>query len=96
MEKSYRVTMILLLIHQIDAAYWKEWEMFYLPDGLRAFLLFNVAVIPLVLLGNRSVIKLSESATNYSYLCADLRIATFIILSVFIRVDINNLPYHYR
>ena len=30
MERSYLITMCLFVLHQIDAAYWKEWEIFYL------------------------------------------------------------------
>jgi len=28
MARSYFWTMLCLILHQIDAAYWREWEMF--------------------------------------------------------------------
>ena len=37
MERSYFVTMLALILHQIDAAYWQEWEMFFLPGGVQGF-----------------------------------------------------------
>jgi hypothetical protein len=87
MERSYLMTMCLLIFHQIDAAYWKEWEMFYLPGGVQGFLLFNIVLIPIVLLGYRSVIAHEQKARNYSYFCAGLGITTFIIHLVFIILD---------
>lgn len=87
MERSYLMTMCLLIFHQIDAAYWKEWEMFYLPGGVQGFLFFNIILIPIVLLGYRSVIVNGERARNYSYFCAGLGIATFIIHLFFIILD---------
>jgi hypothetical protein len=79
--------MCLLVFHQIDAAYWKEWEMFYLPGGVQVFLLFNIVIIPIVLLGYKKVIVNEPSARQYSYLCAGLGITTFIIHLVFIMLD---------
>jgi hypothetical protein len=87
MERSYLMTMCLLIFHQIDAAYWKEWEMFYLPGGVQGFLLFNIVLIPIVLLGYRSVIAHEQKARHYSYFCAGLGITTFIIHLVFIILD---------
>jgi hypothetical protein len=48
--------MCLLIVHQIDAAYWQEWTMFNLHGGIQVYLLFNIIVIPIVLLGYKSVI----------------------------------------
>lgn len=94
MERGYLVTVCLLIIHQIDAAYWQEWVMFNLPGGIQLFLLFNLIVIPIILLGYKSVILKQESAVKYSYLCAGLGLATFIIHSVFFVLEYQqfNLP----
>jgi len=37
--------MSLLILHQIDAAYWKEWEMFYVSGGIQVFLVFNLVIL---------------------------------------------------
>lgn len=81
LEKLYFGTMSLLIFHQIDAAYWKEWEMFYLPGGIQGYLLFNIIVIPLVLIGYKKLLTKSPSANIYSYLCGALGILTFLIHS---------------
>ncbi len=87
MERSYLITMCLLIFHQIDAAYWKEWEMFYLPGGIQGYLLFNIAIIPMVLLGYRRVIVNDSNARKYSYFCAGLGITTFTIHMVYMVLD---------
>lgn len=34
-----------LCIHQIDAAYWHEWELFHIPGGNQFNLLLNVPIV---------------------------------------------------
>jgi len=69
-------------MHQIDAAYWQEWTMFNLPGGIQVYLLFNIIIIPIILIGYKSVIIKDHRANMYCYLCAGLGLVTFIIHSV--------------
>jgi hypothetical protein len=87
--------MSVLILHQIDAAYWKEWEMFYLPGGIQGFLLFNILVIPVVLVGYGEVIKRSSNAKIFSYVCGLLGVITFLIHASFTLYDVDgfNLPF---
>ena len=39
-----------LIGHQIDAAYWHEWEMFKLPGGIQFYNLFNL-ILFVILIG---------------------------------------------
>jgi len=87
MERSYLITMCLLIVHQIDAAYWQEWTMFNLPGGIQVYLLFNIIIIPIILLGFKNVILKKSSAIGFSYLCASLGLITFIIHSVFLILE---------
>ncbi len=84
MERSYLTTLCLLVFHQIDAAYWQEWEMFYLPGGIQLYLVFNIIIIPVLLMGYKSVIVGSDSRFKFSYLCAGLGILTFTIHGLFL------------
>lgn len=45
MERSYLSTLLALILHQIDAAFWREWEMFLLPGGVQGFLVFNLIAV---------------------------------------------------
>ena len=38
----------MLLVHQIDAAFWHEWDMFRLPGGTQLNLLLNMPIVALV------------------------------------------------
>lgn len=84
MGKSYLTTMSLLIFHQIDAAYWQEWNLFNLPGGVEGYLLFNIIVIPIILIGYTNVIQSTSKAVIYSYGCAALGIITFLIHTVFL------------
>jgi hypothetical protein len=39
----------LLVAHQIDSAYWHEWEMFGLPGGIQLNVLMNIVLVGAVL-----------------------------------------------
>ena len=47
----YIANAVLLISHEIDSAYWKEWELFRLPGGLTLFLLLHFPLLFLVLYG---------------------------------------------
>ena len=79
MPRSYFWTMLFLILHQIDAAYWKEWEMFHLPGGVQGFLVFNLAAIAVVLAGYRHVLLATARATLYAGVCAALGVGTCLI-----------------
>lgn len=56
----YVANATLPLLHEIEAAYWREWELFGLPGGLPGFLGFHMVVVPPVLLG---LVWVAEEAT---------------------------------
>ena len=47
----YLINAVLLINHEIDSAYWKEWELFRLPGGITGFLLVHFPLLLLVLYG---------------------------------------------
>ncbi len=47
----YLANSVLLINHEIDSAYWKEWELFKLPGGLTGFLLLHFPFLLFILLG---------------------------------------------
>ncbi len=79
MTRSYFWTMLILILHQVDAAYWREWEMFHVPGGIQGFLVFNLAAIALVLAGYRHVLLGTQRAPLYAGVCAALGVGTFLI-----------------
>jgi hypothetical protein len=47
----YLFNAVILIVHEIDSAYWKEWQLFHLPGGLAGFLIIHLPLLSLVLYG---------------------------------------------
>ena len=47
----YVINSVLLIDHEIDSAYWKEWELFKLPGGITGFLLLHIPLLFFILWG---------------------------------------------
>lgn len=47
----YLANTVLLILHEMDSVYWKEWGLFGLPGGITGFLLLHVPLYPVVLYG---------------------------------------------
>jgi hypothetical protein len=47
----YLTNAILLINHELDSAYWKEWKLFKLPGGISGFLLIHFPLFFIVLYG---------------------------------------------
>ncbi len=73
----------VLITHQIDAAFWHEWDMFLLPGGNQLNLLLNLPIIALVLLAFFQVAVNSALARRAHQLLAFLGFLTLGIHSGF-------------
>ena len=47
----YLLNAVVLINHEIDSAYWKEWELFRLPGKITGFLLLHFPLLAFVLYG---------------------------------------------
>ena len=47
----YLINAVILINHEIDSAYWKEWELFRLPGGIAGFLLLHFPLLFIILYG---------------------------------------------
>ena len=75
---------VVLITHEIDSAYWHEWELFGLPGGIQFFLVLHVALLGIVLWGYRSVILWTRGARTYSYLLASAGVFAVLIHGSFL------------
>jgi len=73
----------VLLTHQIDAAYWHEWELFHIPGGNQVNLLANIPIIALVLYAHSRVVADIETGLPFYQLMAMLDFLTVGIPSFF-------------
>ena len=47
----YLVNATLLICHEIDSAFWREWELFHIPGGPTVFVALHLPLVALILHG---------------------------------------------
>ncbi len=83
MQAVFLINAAVLVTHQIDAAYWHEWELFHLPGGNQLNLLLNLPIIALVLFAQGHVRANSSLAPRCYRLMIFLGFLTVAIHSAF-------------
>ena len=83
----YLLNAVVLIVHEIDSAYQKEWELFRLPGGVTGFLLLHFPILLFVLYGLVLVREGSTSGLLCSLILAGAGIFAFSIHSWFIYRD---------
>ena len=81
----YLINAILLIIHEIDSAFWKEWELFKLPGGISGFLIMHIPILFLILYGLVLVSQQSFLGLIISLILSAGGIFAFCIHTAFIR-----------
>jgi hypothetical protein len=79
----FLVNATVLITHQIDAAFWHEWELFLLPGGNQLNLLLNLPIIALVLYAHGRVVANLQTGMFFYKLLAALGFLTCAIHSGF-------------
>jgi hypothetical protein len=57
----YMVNLALLITHEIDSAYWQEWNLFGLPGGIQLFLILNLILLLIALYGYSGLVNNQRS-----------------------------------
>jgi hypothetical protein len=81
----YLLNAIFLIVHEIDSAYWKEWELFKLPGGIGGFLLLHFPLLFLILYGLVCIERQSLLGLVISLLVSAGGVFAFCIHMAFIR-----------
>jgi hypothetical protein len=81
----YLTNAVLLINHEIDSAYWKEWQLFRLPGGIVGFLLLHFPLLFIVLYGLVLIVKHSFLGFIFSLALCFGGILAFIIHTYFLR-----------
>ena len=81
----YTVNLLFLIIHEMDSAYWKEWELFRLPGGLGGFLLIHFPLLLPALWGIVQVRELTRAGLIISLVVAGAGLFAFSIHTYFIK-----------
>lgn len=89
----YLINSVLLINHEIDSAYWKEWELFKLPGGITGFLLLHFPLLFVILWGLILVSRHSSWGFVFSLLLCLGGLFAFAIHTYFLRkgrAEFNN------
>ncbi len=62
----YLANATLIISHEIDSAYWREWELFKIPGGLTTFLLIHFPLLFVVMYGLTLVSRGAGSGLVFS------------------------------
>ena len=85
----YLSNSVLLINHEIDSAFWKEWELFKLPGGITSFLLIHFPLLLFVLYGLILVFRHSFSGLVFSCILCFGGIFAFTIHTYFLKKGRN-------
>jgi len=85
----YLSNSVLLINHEIDSAYWKEWELFKLPGGITGFLLVHFPLLLFILYGLVLVSRSSLSGLIFSLILSLSGIFAFSIHTYFLKKGRN-------
>ncbi|NTW17928.1 MAG: hypothetical protein HGA41_10810, partial [Syntrophaceae bacterium] len=81
----YLVNAVLLINHEIDSAYWKEWELFNIPGGLTGFLLLHFPILMIILWGLILVSKHTFEGLIFSFMLCFGGIFAFAVHTYFLK-----------
>jgi hypothetical protein len=83
-QTLYVLNFALLFTHQIDSAYWKEWELFHIPGGPQLNLVLNFALMIVALAGLKLLVDGSAAGHAFSLLLAAAGVFAFGIHAFFL------------
>ena len=75
----YIANAVLLINHELDSAYWREWDMMGLPGGIGFFLLLHLPLFGLVLWG---LVLLARGQTTGLYYSAAVGLVGLVACAV--------------
>lgn len=81
----YLANAVLLINHEIDSAYWKEWDLFRLPGGIAGFLLLHFPLLFFILYGLTLVSRQSPAGLIFSLLLCFGGLFAFSIHAYFLK-----------
>jgi hypothetical protein len=80
----YIFNLALLITHEIDSAYWKEWDLFGMGGGIQGFLALNFILVIIGLTGLKQLIADAKSGYYTALFLSCGGIFAFVIHTYFI------------
>lgn len=85
----YIINSVLLIDHEIDSAYWQEWDLFKLPGGIAGFLMIHLPLVFLALYGLILVFQQTFSGLIFSLVLSISGLFAFTIHTIYIKKGRN-------
>lgn len=86
-QAIYVLNAILLLLHEIESAYEKEWEILKLPGAITGFLLVHIPVIFLLFYGLLEVERKSNIGLLFCIFFGVCGVVPFIVHKILVRKE---------
>jgi hypothetical protein len=80
----YLLTASLMIVHEMDSAYWKEWELFHLPGGIGFFLIIHIPLVFLIMWGALMIERQESAGLMLAVLLAAGGLIAFFLHSFFL------------
>jgi len=80
----YLVNAVLLIDHEVDSAYWKEWDLFGIKGGIQFFLFIHLPAFGAILYGLVEISRGTSAGLIYSLVLAGIGIFALSIHSFFL------------
>jgi len=81
----YIINAVFLINHEVDSAYWKEWNLMGIPGGITFFLLIHFPLFFLVIYGAVLLDRGASSGLIYSLALGFVGIIAFSLHTYFIK-----------
>ena len=81
----YILNVTLLLLHEIESAYEKEWELLKLPGKISGFLIMHIPIILIIFYGLIEVSTFSRQGLIISFILGIGGIIPFLVHKIFFR-----------
>ena len=81
----YIVNATLLVNHEIDAVYWKEWDLFKIKGGITGFILLHIPLVFIILFGLVMVLRDSIWGPVMSLVMGGVGVFTFSIHAYYLK-----------
>jgi hypothetical protein len=78
-EGLYVATAALLEAHEIDSAFWQEWNLFGMPGGIQLFLLGNIVLIVPFLYGLVFLVRSPRLGARFALVLSAAGVLAFAI-----------------
>jgi hypothetical protein len=82
----YILNFALLITHEIDSAFWNEWDLFGLPGGIQGFLIVNFLLMLIALVGFRNLLFGYRNGYYFALLLLGAGLFAFCIHMYFILI----------